>query len=81
MESSWPFGTKCTTLGQTGTACSTTYDCAPSHYCWYVTADDAQADNKKCIELNSQPEGKIFGWRYIDNEDGMTNALINGQIC
>jgi hypothetical protein len=42
---------------------------------------DAQADDKKCLELNTQPEGTVFGWRYIDTEDGMTNALINGQFC
>jgi hypothetical protein len=33
------------------------------------------------LELNSQPEGTVFGWRYTDAEDGMTNALTNGQFC
>jgi hypothetical protein len=81
METNWPFATKCTPLGVTGAPCSNTYDCSPSHYCWYMNDADAQADDKKCLELNTQPEGTVFGWRYIDTEDGMTNALINGQFC
>lgn len=78
MDLEWPFATKCRALGLTGAHCSDTYDCAPSHFCWYANYLDAQNDNKKCLELNVQPEGAVFGWRYIDSEDGMTNALING---
>lgn len=61
--------------------CTNTYDCGPSYFCWYQNAQDAQTDTKKCLDLYYNTEGFIFGWRYVDANDGMTNALINGQNC
>ena len=38
MDNEWPFATKCRALGLTGTQCKDTYDCAPTHFCWYMNA-------------------------------------------
>ena len=78
QDDTWPFATKCRQLGMKGARCTDTFDCSPRHFCWYMNAQDAQSDTKKCLDLYYNPEGTIFGWRYLDTEDGMTNALING---
>ncbi len=74
----WPYATKCQKLGVRGTPCSNTFDCSPSFFCWYMTAADAQTDTKKCLDLYYNPEFTTFGWRYVDTDDGMTNAMVNG---
>jgi hypothetical protein len=43
-----------------------------------MTPADAQTDTKKCLDLYYNPEFTTFGWRYIDSDDGMTNAMVNG---
>ena len=46
-----------------------------------MTPVDAQSDTKKCLDLYYNPEFTTFGWRYVDTNDGMINALVNGQYC
>lgn len=36
---------------------------------------------KRCLPLYQKAEGELFGWRYVDSADGMTNAFVNGQAC
>ncbi|TNV73756.1 hypothetical protein FGO68_gene11125 [Halteria grandinella] len=81
QETGWPFASKCRPLGNETATCVTSYDCKPSHYCWYQSAADAQSDTKRCMQLYAKPINATFGWRYVDPTDDMTNALINGQAC
>lgn len=70
-ETKYPYISTCKTLKTSYAPCKETSECLHTLYCWYADIKETPIsgegkDNKQCLPMYSQEQGKSFGW-YSDD--------------
>ena len=81
-QAEWPFQSQCQEYRALGDVCTSDYQCANHHYCWYESADKRAAEEKTCMEVYYADIGDKFGW-YSESETEPVEAdyMRNGMHC
>lgn len=62
----------------TSGTCTSSFDCANTHFCWPSKPNSTVTE---CLEMFSQNNYKIFGMLYDKDKTLLENSLSAGQYC
>ena len=57
------------------------YQCAPTHFCWFQTAEDVQNNVQKCMAVFNEDDGAKFGWKGEADTIVEDDFKRNGMFC